>query len=167
MDKTREELAAFLHCSYDELCFTRNATESTSIIATGLRLQPGDEVIVSTESHPGGLFPWMSLQKTYGIVLCFFTPSPRFAQENVRRVSELITSKTRVIQVPQCLLVFFLLRSGCSMTPSAFIAAPLRTNDEMVLRASAHQHSPAGGSHFSCVGYPYARGIHRLCRTCQ
>ena len=45
MHECREETARFFGVDPEEVCFTRNATESNSIIAAGLKLEAGDEVI--------------------------------------------------------------------------------------------------------------------------
>jgi selenocysteine lyase/cysteine desulfurase len=53
----RVTVAQFLGVDAGELAFVRNATEGNAIIAAGLALQPGDEVIFESHAHPGGAFP--------------------------------------------------------------------------------------------------------------
>jgi selenocysteine lyase/cysteine desulfurase len=98
-DGARQILARFLGADADEIAFVRNATEGNSIIASGLRLQPGDEVIFETHAHPGGSFPWANQEKLRGVKLKLFEPDPADAAGNVARIAELITSRTRVVQV--------------------------------------------------------------------
>ena len=112
MDVTREKMANFLGLTIEEanqISFTRNATESTSIIATGLQLQDGDEIIIDSQAHPGGSFAWLSYQKLKpNFVIKTFTPSSLSVNENIQRILSLITEKTRVIQV-QYLLFWILI----------------------------------------------------------
>jgi len=58
LDAEREAIAAFLGCSKDELALTHNATEAMSIIAGGLPLERGAEVLLTDQEHPSGVGPW-------------------------------------------------------------------------------------------------------------
>jgi selenocysteine lyase/cysteine desulfurase len=82
-----------------EVCFVRNATEANSIIAAGLALSPGDEVIFETHAHPGGSFPWLNQAKQRGIVARLFEPDHASAEANLARIRELLSPRTKVIQV--------------------------------------------------------------------
>lgn len=95
----REVMAGYFGVQPLELCFTRNCTEGNSIIAAGLDLKAGDEVIFTTHAHPGGSLPWYNQQQRRGVVLKLFEPDPTSAENNVRRVRELITPRTKVIQI--------------------------------------------------------------------
>lgn len=95
----REILARFLGAVPDEIAFVRNATEGNAIVAAGLALAPGDEVIFETHAHPGGSFAWLQQQRLRGIVVKVFEPDPRSAAGNLARIQALITPRTRVVQV--------------------------------------------------------------------
>jgi selenocysteine lyase/cysteine desulfurase len=99
IEPARETLARFLGADPDEVCFVRNATEANSIIAAGLELGPGDEVIFETHAHPGGSFPWLNQAKERGIVVRLFDPDPSSQEGNLQRIRELATERTKVIQV--------------------------------------------------------------------
>lgn len=58
LDAERQEMADFLGCKKDELAFTHNATEAMSMIAAGLDLKAGDQVVMTGEEHPSGRAPW-------------------------------------------------------------------------------------------------------------
>ena len=98
-EPARETLARFLGVSADEVCFTRNATEANSIVAAGLTLKPGDEVIFDSHAHPGGSFPWLNQARQRGVEVRLFEPDSGSAEANLARIRELITARTRVIQV--------------------------------------------------------------------
>jgi selenocysteine lyase/cysteine desulfurase len=96
---SRETVVRFLGVHPEELCFTRNATEANSIIAAGLALAPGDEVIFETHAHPGGSFPWLNQAKQRGVVVRLFEPDHGSAEANLARIRELLSPRTKVIQV--------------------------------------------------------------------
>lgn len=99
LQPARETLARFVGADPDEFCFVRNATEANSIVAAGLRLQAGDEVIFETDAHPGGSFPWLNQAKERGIVVRLFEPDPTGPEANLQRIQELMTPRTKAIQV--------------------------------------------------------------------
>lgn len=99
LEPARDVVARFMGAAPEEVCFVRNATEGNSIIAGGLDLKAGDEVIFDSHAHPGGSFPWLNQAKRRGIVVRLFEPDPTSAEANLSRIFALITPRTRVIQV--------------------------------------------------------------------
>jgi selenocysteine lyase/cysteine desulfurase len=69
LDSERAELSEFLGCKKDELALTHCATESMSMIAAGLDLKSGDEVIITNEEHPSGKAPWHRRAQRDGIAV--------------------------------------------------------------------------------------------------
>jgi cysteine desulfurase/selenocysteine lyase len=49
--------------SPDEIVWTRNATEAINIVAHGLTLEPGDEVLGSIREHNSNLVPWLEVER--------------------------------------------------------------------------------------------------------
>ncbi|MGE5315905.1 MAG: aminotransferase class V-fold PLP-dependent enzyme [Acidobacteriota bacterium] len=96
----KTDAAALFHCDADEIAFTRNTTEGVNIIANGIALKKGDEVILTTQEHVGNAITWVEMQKKDGIVIRRFEPSTASAQENLDRLKKLITSRTRIIAIP-------------------------------------------------------------------
>ncbi|HKM66387.1 MAG TPA: aminotransferase class V-fold PLP-dependent enzyme [Candidatus Acidoferrum sp.] len=95
----RDPLAAFIGCTRDEVALTRNATEANSYIANGLDLNPGDEVLMTDQEHPGGEQPWNLRAKRYGIVVKKVTlpkPVPNAAMV-LNLFNDAITPRTRVL----------------------------------------------------------------------
>lgn len=58
LDHERSRLAAFVGCQKDELAIVHNATEAMSIIAGGMPLPQGSEVLLTDQEHPSGRGPW-------------------------------------------------------------------------------------------------------------
>jgi selenocysteine lyase/cysteine desulfurase len=95
----RATVARFLGAAEREIAFVRNATEGNAIVAAGLRLERGDEVIFESHAHPGGSFPWLQQQALRGLVVKVFEPDPRDPKGNVERIAALLTRRTKVVQV--------------------------------------------------------------------
>ncbi len=98
-EAARETMAEFLGVEAREVSFTRNATEGNSIIAGGLALKAGDEVIFESHAHPGGSFPWYNQEKNRGIKVRLFEPDAASPEGNLARIRALVTPRTKVIQV--------------------------------------------------------------------
>ena len=92
-------LARLLGADPDEVALTRNATEAPHLQAVGLDLQPGDEVIFTTQEHPAGLRPWLFRAERHGIEATdIFVPSPLESEDHVVELFEsAITPRTRAI----------------------------------------------------------------------
>ena len=58
LDSHRSELAHYVGCTKDELAITHNATEAMSIIAGGMPLEKGAEILITDQEHPSGREPW-------------------------------------------------------------------------------------------------------------
>jgi selenocysteine lyase/cysteine desulfurase len=99
IEPARETMARFLGAQPAEISFVRNATEANSIIAAGLALAPGDEVIFESHAHPGGSFPWLNQTKQRGVIVRLFEPDPSSPEANLARIRALVTPRTKVIQV--------------------------------------------------------------------
>lgn len=95
----REKLAVLINCDYDELALTQNATMGMNLIAHGLDLRYGDEVIQSDQEHPGGRCGYEVRVKRDGIVWkSVKMPVPaNDPDEIVELVAAAITPRTKVI----------------------------------------------------------------------
>jgi len=95
----KDKAAHILGSDPSEVTLTSCATEGINIVVDGLPLKRRDEVITTTHEHVGGILAWLARQKFDGIVLKWFEPSTRSREENLERLSRLITSRTRVISI--------------------------------------------------------------------
>jgi len=68
IDEARVSLAALVGAAPETLAFVKNTSEGINIVASGLRLEAGDEVIVSRLEHEANLLPWRRLAER-GIVV--------------------------------------------------------------------------------------------------
>ena len=98
-DAARPKLAAFVNAAEEEIALTHNVTEGICIVAAGLPLRAGDEVILTDQEHAGNAIPWLARARRDAIVIRYFSPAPT-AAGTLERISALINSRTRVIAVP-------------------------------------------------------------------
>jgi selenocysteine lyase/cysteine desulfurase len=97
-DEVRRKLCLFLNCEEDELAFTGNTTEGINIIARGLGLKAGDEVLITTHEHVGGAMPWFALAQDAGVAVKTFEPG-RGGEDTLGRLASNLTPQTRVISI--------------------------------------------------------------------
>jgi len=92
-------LANMFGASSDEIVLTRNASEALNLQAMGIKLNPGDEVVITTQEHPAGSRPWMYREKHDGVIVKkVFIPSPLISKTDVvDRLSNAISSKTKAL----------------------------------------------------------------------
>lgn len=99
MDLHRIALAKFLGTSKEELALTHNATESMSLIANGLDLKRGDEVLMTDQEHPSGRGCWLLKQARTGIRVreAKIPIPPRTSDEIADALLSQIKPETRVL----------------------------------------------------------------------
>lgn len=69
-EAARSTVARFLNASTtDSIVFTKGGTQAINIVAAGLDVQPGDEIIVSVMEHHSNIVPWHILRERKGAVL--------------------------------------------------------------------------------------------------
>ncbi len=97
----RRELAEEFGCDPEEMAITRNASEAMEIMIFGLDLEPGDEVLVTTQNYPRMVTGWRQRARRDGIVVkeISFTVPPPSQEHIVQRYAEAITPRTKVIEV--------------------------------------------------------------------
>lgn len=103
--QTRTKAAAFLGCGDDEVAFTHNTTEGFNLLANGLPLGEGDEVVFSSLNHSGASQCWFHYAETKGFsVKRFEFPIREVADLSAEDIVEIyakhISEKTRVLVFP-------------------------------------------------------------------
>ena len=95
----RQRMARQWGVDAEEIAFTRNASESLQICQFGFDLEPGDEVLTTTQDYPRMITTFRQRERRDGIVLRQIRiPTPaEDANEVVRRFEEAITPRTRLI----------------------------------------------------------------------
>ncbi len=98
-EDSREPVANFIGALPEEISLTHNTTEGINIVASGLPLKKGDEVIMTSHEHAGNALPWLNQIKNRGIVIKVVDPADS-AEENLNRINDRFTERTRVVAVP-------------------------------------------------------------------
>ncbi|HSR43007.1 MAG TPA: aminotransferase class V-fold PLP-dependent enzyme [Longimicrobiales bacterium] len=95
----RERMAREWGVDAEEIAFTRNASESLQTLQLGYDLEPGDEVLTTTQDYPRMITTFQQRERREGIVLRQIRiPVPaEDPEEVVRRFEEGITPRTRLI----------------------------------------------------------------------
>lgn len=104
-EQTRRLAADLLGCRPDETALTHNTTEGFNILAAGLPLGKGDEVLFSSLNHPGASICWQHQAAARGFAVQRFDfPLDRVPemteQDVVAAYADRITPRTRVLVFP-------------------------------------------------------------------
>jgi selenocysteine lyase/cysteine desulfurase len=94
----REKIAAFVHADVAEIALTENATSGMNLVANGLDLAAGDEVVVLDKGHSGARKGWELKAKRAGIKLRELTMPDRGASDDemIDLYERATTPRTRV-----------------------------------------------------------------------
>ena len=99
------QLEQFLGAWPGSVAIVRNTTEAMNIVAAGIDLNAGDEVLTTTHEHIGGRCCWELLAARRGVVLKMFDPPLDAADDAalVRAWEAAITPRTRVLSISHVL----------------------------------------------------------------
>ena len=98
MDQHRQRLARLLGCDAEEVAITRNTTEGLNIVANGIDMNAGDEVVLTSFDRTYGAVPLRLRAARQGIVLREVSLStPPSDDEVVSKVSAALSPRTRLI----------------------------------------------------------------------
>ncbi len=98
-EAVRQRLGLAWSIDPEEIALTRNASEGLQICQLGIDLQPGDEILTTTQDYPRMLTTFRQRERREGVKLTMIQiPTPaEDPHEIVRRFEEAITPRTRVI----------------------------------------------------------------------
>jgi len=97
----RDRIARFVKADREEIAIMRNTSEGSNLIAQGVRLQRGDEVLITSHNHPSNSESWKLRAQQAGASVNT-APSPVGARnpgELLDSIAQRITSKTRVVAI--------------------------------------------------------------------
>lgn len=132
--EVRSKLAKFIGASEDEVAVNRNTTEGMNLIANGLDLKEGDEVLITSHEHPGGYHPWKMKEKRYGIKVTEVPigAPPKSVDEIIGSFEKSITERTKVISISHTVYITGLI------FPLKEISELAHSRDILVAADSAH-----------------------------
>ena len=99
-EKAHEVVAKFISAEFEEVIFTKGATEGLNLLAysLGKNLKEGDEIVLTEMEHHSNIVPWQQLAKEKGVVLKFI-PITKDYRLDMSKARELISSKTKIVSV--------------------------------------------------------------------
>ena len=94
-----EALARYVGAASDEVVITRNTTEGNNVVAGGLDLGRGDEVLLWDQNHPSNSGPWEVGARRFGyeVVSVGTPPQPTGVEELVAAFADAMSPRTRVL----------------------------------------------------------------------
>jgi selenocysteine lyase/cysteine desulfurase len=92
----RRRIAEFVGGIGEEIALLRNTSDGATILAQGLDLGPGDEVITGANEFGANAYPWLVLRERGVTVTLIDAPRERMTPDVLRR---LISSRTKVVTV--------------------------------------------------------------------
>ena len=103
MDQSRERLAAWMNAGTAEISFGPSTSQNTYVLAQALRqyLQPGDEVVVTTQDHEANIGAWRRLADS-GIVVREWQIDPQSGELTTEGLEKVLTGSTRVVAFTHC-----------------------------------------------------------------
>jgi selenocysteine lyase/cysteine desulfurase len=93
-ERVRGRLATLIGADPSEIALTNSATQGIGIVAAGLGLAAGDEVVVASHNFPANLFTWLHLRRL-GVRVQVVKPAGDCVQ--VEEVVGALTPRTRVL----------------------------------------------------------------------
>ncbi|MEV0679437.1 cysteine desulfurase [Actinosynnema sp. NPDC050436] len=157
----RARIAAFVGVDFDEVVFTKNATEGINLVAYAMgnasvagpeaarfRLGPGDEVVVTEMEHHANLVPWQQLAQRTGATLRWFGVTDE-GRLDLSDVDSLITERTKVVALTHQSNVLGTVNPVRSIVDKAHAVGALTVLD-------ACQSVPHGPVDFRALGVDFA-----------
>src|SRR5580704_5097822 len=151
IEEVRKKLAKMWNSDPEQIAITRNASESLQIAQFGLDLQPGDEVLTTSQDYPRMITTWQQRERREKIVLkqVDFAVPVKNPADLVVLYEQGITPRTRVIHVSQvCFMTgqMFPIKEICAL-------ARRRGITSIVDGAHAFAHVPFQFPDFDCDFY--------------
>ncbi len=156
-EPVRARLARQFGCHTEEIALTRNASEGLQVCQLGFDLEPGDEVLTTTQDYPRMITTFEQRERREGIKLVRFPiPIPcEDPQEIVHRFAERITPRTRLI------LMCHMINITGQILPVAAVARLARERGIPLVVDGAHTfaHFPFRQADLDCDYY--ATSLHK------
>jgi selenocysteine lyase/cysteine desulfurase len=94
-----DSLASYLGVSNETIGITHSTTESINMMAMGLSLKAGDEVILTEHEHVGNAAPWLYRAMNDKLIIKTFKLA-NTAEQTIANLRKVVTGKTKVLALP-------------------------------------------------------------------
>lgn len=92
----RELISSIIHAEPEEIGMAPNTSLGLNIVARGLGLTSGDEILISDVEFPANVYPWLGLKEN-GVKVKFFKTKNGFVDLKTLRNS--MTKKTKILSI--------------------------------------------------------------------
>jgi cysteine desulfurase / selenocysteine lyase len=99
IDAPRQRIAQFIKVLPSEIALTKNTTEGINMVAWGLPLKKGDEIIISNHEHVGNALPWLHVAKAKSLKIKILVLG-NSDDETLSNLKKLVSKNTKVIAIP-------------------------------------------------------------------
>lgn len=97
-EQARQTLAAFIGADQSEIVFTAGTTDAINIVASGIDIPKGSEIIVTQLEHHSNILPWqLWCERNNGSLKVL--PIHQDGTLDVHRLKELVTDKTALVAI--------------------------------------------------------------------
>ncbi len=105
-EKAHEKAANLISASFPEIIFTKNTTESLNLLAysLGMRLEKGDEIVLSEMEHHSNLVPWQQIAKIKGLKVKFARVDNGIL--DMEHFASILSSRTKIVSMAHVSNVF-------------------------------------------------------------
>ena len=97
-EEARQKIARFIHAPSEQVIFTKGATESINLVASGYRtlLKQDDEILVSIAEHHANFVSWQQVAKETGAKFITFDILEN-GEINLEDFEEKLSSRTKIV----------------------------------------------------------------------
>jgi selenocysteine lyase/cysteine desulfurase len=96
VEGTRARIADYIGCDISEIAFSKNVSEGLSILANGIKWNPGDEILIADIEFPANVYPWLNL-KSKGVEVNYIKSQD--GRVDLEQIKKSISSKTRLVSL--------------------------------------------------------------------
>ncbi len=133
-ENVRRDLADLAGCSTENIAIQRNTSEALETVIFGLRLEKGDEVVLTRQDYPNMINAWKQRERRDGIVLKWISlPQPIEDDDAVvKAYTDAFTRKTKVIEI------MHMINMNGQILPAAKLAKAAHERGAEVILDGAH-----------------------------
>lgn len=95
-EEARERLGRLMNVPARQIALLTNLAEAMAVVANGLDLQPGDEIVIPEKEFSSLVYPWMLQERRGARVVWVPKPGPETRLDAIARA---MTPRTRVVAV--------------------------------------------------------------------
>jgi selenocysteine lyase/cysteine desulfurase len=95
-ETVKQQVGALLGTTSDRIAFSDNTSNGLNILAQGLRLRPGDEIVLNDLEFPSNVYPFLNLARD-GVVMVY--AKSRDGRVTAEDIIACITPRTKVVSV--------------------------------------------------------------------